>query len=200
MMQSDEGGVAGARSRDAGNWAESGPVFHAAGAPPEALNWLEGREVTGPLRGFGPLWQKTYAVALTGAAITPQEVIRTWKERFPTFWPPGNHFYKPLTGIAPGEVALINADLPGGLRFSTGVMVLYADEEQFTFTTPQGHIFAGWVTFSAFARDGQTVAQVEVLVRSPDPLMELGLRLGGYRQEDRFWAQTLGQPGRAISA
>ena len=28
-------------------------------------------------------------------------------------------------------------------------MVLYADEESFTLMTPQGHMFAGWITFSA---------------------------------------------------
>ena len=32
-----------------------------------------------------------------------------WKKRFPEFWPPGNRFYAPLTGIQPGEVALIRA-------------------------------------------------------------------------------------------
>jgi hypothetical protein len=25
---------------------------------------------------------------------------------FPTFWPTWDHFYKPLTGIAPGEVPM----------------------------------------------------------------------------------------------
>ena len=35
------------------------------------------------------------------------------------------------------------------MKLSTGVMVLYADEESFTLMTPQGHMFAGWITFSA---------------------------------------------------
>ena len=39
--------------------------------------------------------------------------------------------------------------LPGGMKLSTGVMVLYADDESFTLMTPQGHMFAGWITFSA---------------------------------------------------
>ena len=39
--------------------------------------------------------------------------------------------------------------LPGKMKLSTGVMVLYADEESFTLMTPQGHMFAGWITFSA---------------------------------------------------
>ena len=35
------------------------------------------------------------------------------------------------------------------MKLSTGVMVLYADEESFTLMTPEGHMFAGWITFSA---------------------------------------------------
>ena len=100
-------------------------------------------------------------------------------------------FYGPLTGIAPGEVALLNMALPGKMKLSTGVMVLYADEESFTLMTPQGHMFAGWITFSATERDGEMVAQAQVLMRASDPVFELGLTLGGHKQEDRFWDRTL---------
>ena len=55
-------------------------------------------------------------------------LIATWKQRFPDFWPEGNSFYGPLTGIAPGDVALLNMTLPGKMKLSTGVMVLYADD------------------------------------------------------------------------
>ena len=83
----------------------------------------------------------------------PTDLIATWKQRFPEFWPEGNSFYAPLTGIEPGEVALIGMTLPGKMKLSTGVMVLYADEESFTLMTPQGHMFAGWITFSATERE-----------------------------------------------
>ena len=58
----------------------------------------------------------------------------------------------PLTGLAPGEVARIDMDMPGRVTLSTGVLVLYADDESFTLMTPQGHMFAGWITFSAARR------------------------------------------------
>ena len=90
--------------------------------------------------------------------------------------------------------------LPGGMKLSTGVMVLYADDESFTLMTPQGHMFAGWITFSATERDDETVAQAQVLMRASDPIFELGLMLGGHRQEDKFWSQHAGQPGGATSA
>jgi hypothetical protein len=142
-------------------------------------------------RGFGKLWQKTYQARLPGDLVSPTELIALWKQRFPEFWSEGNHFYGPLTGIAPGEVALIEGTLPGKLRLSTGVMVLYADEESFTLMTPEGHVFAGWITFSAAAQDGATVAQAQVLMRASDPIFELGMMLGGHRQEDSFWNTTL---------
>jgi hypothetical protein len=42
------------------------------------------------------------------------------------------------------------------MRLSTGVMVIYADDKSFTFMTPEGHMFAGWITFSAMEQDGAT--------------------------------------------
>ena len=56
---------------------------------------------------------------------------------------------------------------------------------------PQGHMFAGWITFSAAQVDDQTVAQAQVLMRASDPIYEVGLTLGGHRQEDLFWNRTL---------
>jgi len=177
--------------RGAENWAKPVSKLHVEDVPAGAKNLVEGKQLVGPIQGFGKLWQKTYRVRLDPAVGTPTDVIRTWKERFPSFWPKGNQFYAPLTGINPGEVALIRASVAGGIKLSTGVMVLYADDESFTLMTPQGHMFAGWITFSAAEDGGATVAQAQVLMRAQDPLSELGLSLGGHRQEDRFWEQTL---------
>jgi hypothetical protein len=184
--------------RDAGNWASPVDRLAVANVPPGALDTVGGKQVVGPIQGFGKMWQKTYRVALDGAEVSPREVIETWKAEFPSFWPAGSRFHAPLTGIAPGEVALLQASVGGGLKLSTGVFVLYADEVSFTFMTPQGHMFAGWITFSADdgGGGGVTVAQCQVLIRAQDPLTELGLTLGGHRKEDRFWQDTL----RALAA
>jgi hypothetical protein len=177
--------------RDAAYWARQGTNLRVSEAPVSAINLnVNGRAVVGPMQGFGKMWRKTYRVRLEGCAATPQEVIATWKTHFPEFWPKGNRFYIPLTGIAPGEVALLNIKA-GGMPLSTGVLVLYADDESFTLMTPQGHMFAGWITFSAAEEDGCTVAQAEVLLRANDPIYELGLQLGGHQQEDKFWQHTL---------
>ena len=136
------------------------------------------------------MWQKTYrSAAARHRRRRPQEVIATWKEHFPDFWPKGNRFFAPLAGIAPGEVAALDLSMPGGLKLSTGVLVLYADDESFTLMTPQGHMFAGWITFSAFVEDGVTYAQAQVLMRAERPAVR-----------DRDDARRPQEGGRALDA
>lgn len=178
--------------RDAGYWARPVSKLTVADVPTEAKTFnVEGRQVVGPLQGFGQMWQKTYRVRLSGSSATPAEVIETWKGNFPKFWPEGASFYAPITGIAPGEVGLIDISGPAKTSLSTGVMVIYADEESFTFMTPQGHIFAGWITFSSYVQDEAPVVQAQLLIRPNDPLWEIAFRLFASRQEDEFWHQTL---------
>jgi hypothetical protein len=71
------------------------------------------------------------------------------------------------------------------------VLVIYADDESFTFMTPEGHMFAAWITFSAFLDDLTPVVQIEVLLRANDPLYEVSMALFGQRQENAFWTATL---------
>ena len=183
--------------RDAAYWAQPGSTFKVSHVPTGALNLnIDGRLAQSPLQGFGQMWQKTFRVRLKGADVKPTEVIKQWKDNFAKFWPKGNRFYAPLTGIAPGEVAVINMLIPGtlpvGLPLSTGVLVLYADDESFTLMTPQGHTFAGWITFSSYEGDGCTVAQAQVLLRAYDPIYEIGFRFfGAGKAEDTFWIRTL---------
>jgi len=184
--------------RDAAYWSSSGSSLKVTNIPSGALNLnVDGRQVVGPLQGFGQMWQKIYRIRLKAdegegvPPLTAKEIIKTWKVNFPQFWPTGNRFYGPLTGIAPGEVALLILSMPGGIRLSTGVLVLYADEESFTLMTPQGHVFAGWITFSANEVDDYIVVEAQVLMRANDPIYEIGLRFGGHKQENVFWQHTL---------
>ena len=181
------------KPRDAEYWARHAETLKVSAVADGATNInVDGRRAVGPLQGFGKMWQKTYKVPLAGTGATPAEVIKTWKENYKEFWPEGNTFYAPLAGITPGEVALLSGSLPGGVRLSTGVMVLYADDESFSFMTPQGHPFSGWITFSAYEDEDATVAQAQVLMRANDPLYEMGLRMGGHKMEDEMWQKTLG--------
>lgn len=181
-----------------GAWAK--PVEHLNSTQVKAdinLN-VDGKAISGPLRGFGQMWQKTYTIKLTGASATPQQVIQTWKENFGSFWPKENRFYAAGSKIAVNEVAVLNLAGPFGMQapggrgmVSTGVLVIYEDDVSFSFITPDGHIFAAMITFSASDEDGLK-AQVQALVRASDPLFELGARLGVVHQmEDRHWHRVL---------
>jgi hypothetical protein len=197
-----------------GDWAQPVDRLKVGGVQAGGVNLnVEGRKVTGPVQGFGQMWQKTYTIRLAGSPVTPQALIRGWKENFASFWPKGNRFYGQLTvndsplagdtgqapGIAPGQVALLNLAGPGGMTIpgggpviSTGIMVVYADDESFSFMTPEGHMFAAMITFSAERHGSDTIAQIQALVRASDPLYELTFRLGiGHKMEDDFWMQTL---------
>ena len=178
---------------DAANWAKPVDRLSAAGVTGASDDAVSGKRVTGPLVGFGQLWQKTFTVRLDGVDITPEALVAHWKQAFPTFWPKGNRFWAPMSGIAPGEVGLLElSPLPGApVRLSTGVLVIYADAESFTFMTPEGHTLSAWITFSA-RRDGDvTVAQAQALERPADPFDELAYLLGGNGQNNKFWEATL---------
>lgn len=178
-------------TRSEGTWAKPVSTL-TVNDERDAPNLVEGKRLLNPVQGFGKMWQKTYKARLIGLETTPQDVIAAWKADFPSFWPKGNDFYPPLTGLEPGEVALIKAAGPGGMTFKTGVMMIYADDESFTLMTPEGHMFAGWITFSSHDEpDGVTAAQAQVLMRAQDPISEMGLTMGGHRMENRFWEQTL---------
>lgn len=181
------------QSRDAANWAAPVDKMNVHDIPDKAINLnVEGRKPMSPLQGFGQLWQKTYRIRLAGSSAAPQEVIKVWKAHFPEFWPEGADFYGPLQGVKPGEVAVLNLAMPGGAKLSTGVRVIYADDESFAFMTPQGHMFAGMITFSAFEDADVTVIQIQALIRASDPIYETTFRLGfGHKVEDEFWFDTL---------
>ena len=195
-MPPEEGGPRDEGRRDEGHWAKPVSQFHLAHeVPADAINLnVEGRRPAGVAGGFGQMWQKTYRVQLRGATVTPKDVIAAWKSHFPEFWPRKARFYAPLDALGPGDVALLNMKIGGGVKMSTGVLVLYADDESFSFMMPEGGMFNGMITFSASTVDGHTVAQVQALIRAQDPLYEMGMKVGiAHRQEDKHWKHTLTQ-------
>lgn len=178
--------------RDVENWAEPIDSFHVENEVEGAYKGnVEGRRPTGPLQGFGQLWQKSYQVRIPGPS--PEQVITTWKEHFGDFWYPSNKFYAPAAGIAPGEIALISGG-KGPTRVTTGVRVIYADERSWSYMTPEGHPWAAIITFSAHEdEEGSSVARIHLLVRANDPLYEASFRIYTSRLEDKIWTHTLSQ-------
>jgi len=188
---------AAAPPRDATSWAPKVDRLAVGQRKGVRGTNVAGRRLTGPVQGFGKMWQKTYRMDV-GPAIEPAAAIALWRSNFPDFWPKGNRFAGALTGINPGDVALLDLAVGGGVKLSTGVFVLYADTESFTLMTPQGHMFAGWITFSAESAGDSTVVQAQVLMRASDPIYEIGMTLGGHRKEDKFWVATLRALGERL--
>ncbi|MCU0488592.1 MAG: hypothetical protein MUE67_06545 [Anaerolineales bacterium] len=190
--------VSGEQSR--AGWAKATPTIQVEEVPPGAINInVEGRKRSGALQGFGRLWQKTYQVRLAGSGKTSPQIMDLWKAKFAEFQPPENHFYPPMTGIKPNDVLFISAKVPAFpgspsiLPVSSGVTVLYADDQQFTVMTPEGFPVSGWNTFSVTDDDtGTPVAQVQSLERSSDPIYEMFDRyFGSATQQEKIWKTVL---------
>ena len=185
--------------RDQASWAR--PVERlSTTARTTGQDTVTGKRVSGPVQGFGQMWQKTFSVRVPADEHPPAAVVAHWKAAFPTFWPKGAAFYAPLAGITPGEVALLEVPpVPGSpVKMSTGVLVIYADRESFTFMTPEGHALSTWITFSAYRDEEDTVVQVQALERTSDPLIELSYMFGANRANDRFWERTLENLGASL--
>jgi anti-anti-sigma factor len=172
-------------------WAPNIVRLQAAEKPQEAMNKnVDRRRLTGPLQGFGPMWQKTYSLTINKPGLQPHDVITAMKQHLPEFQPTQNRFYPSSQGIAAGEIVLIDSSTPGGI-VSTGVLVLYADDVSFTLMTPQGHPEAGWVTFSAKNREDAVEMQIQGLARAADPLYEFAFRIVGSKFQETIWKHVL---------
>jgi hypothetical protein len=165
-----------------------------------AIN-IQGRQAIGALQGFGQLWKKTYQVRLVGLQVSASDVMQAWKENFPRFQPEGNRFYPPDEGVEPGKVMFIDSPLPivpslynrpGVVPMTSGVMVLYADDESFSVMTPEGFPVAGWNNFSVLDEEDALVAQVQSFERASDPIYEFGFRfMGGAARQEFIWRHVL---------
>lgn len=185
-----------------GIWAEPVSRLEVERVPDgvTAIN-IQGRQAIGALQGFGQLWKKTYQVRLTGVNHTASQVMQTWKENFARYQPAGNRFYPPVEGVVPGKVMFIDSPLPivpplynrpGVVPMTSGVMVLYADDESFSVMTPEGFPVAGWNHFSVYEDEDTLVAQVQSFERASDPIYEFGFRfMGGAKRQEYIWVHVL---------
>jgi len=189
-----------------GSWLGPEHSIHVRQVPPGAINInVDGRKKAGALQGFGQLWQKTYQVRLPGVELPAAQIMKLWQDNFARFQPKESRFYPPMTGIKPGEVLFIEGLVPaipgskGILPMSSGVQVIYVDDEQFTIMTPEGFPEAGWNTFSVFEADGLKTAQVQSLARAADPVYELFLKyLGSGEWQEGVWHHVLSQLAEAL--
>jgi len=75
-------------AREQTNWAKPAGPLHTGAVDAGAINLnVEGRTLTGPLKGFGQMWQKTYSVRLSGASSSTMPASSPARWRCST-WPP----------------------------------------------------------------------------------------------------------------
>jgi anti-anti-sigma regulatory factor len=192
---------------DTSHWAKPVSALTLATRIKGARNLnVGGRRAVGPVNGFGLLWQKIFRLYIKGSTVAPEQAMAALKQNFPSFQPSFNRFYPSPAGIKPGEIVLIDSMTPGG-PVSTGVLVLYADEQSFTFACPQGHPESGFVTFSGHTENSDTIVQILGLARANDPLYEAAFRFIGSKVQRRIWthvlsslAAYLGEPARIAVA
>ena len=179
-------------AREDKDWEAGNSLTPCLSLPSDVLKMVQFLKPRAPFEGFGGLRLRTYRTRLTGLALSPQKVFSTWKNEFASFWPEGNYFLTCGAGIEPGTLGVILLSMPLGMRIVTGARVMYVDETSFSLMTLQGHMFAGWITFSTFMEDNQLIIQIQALVRPGDPLYELAFLLGiGKSAEDHFWHNGL---------
>jgi Domain of unknown function (DUF1990) len=167
-----------------GNWAPKVDRLHVSGARQDKAFNVEGRRLAGPQQGFGRLYDRTFTIGL-GDVVTPEALVRDWRAHFGDFWPKSATFYGSITSIEAGDVAPLTAS-----GITTGVLVIYADDTSFSYMTPEGHMFAGMITFSARHEQSGTIAEIRMLVRPADPLWVIVWPVGR-GMEGKFWKGTL---------
>jgi hypothetical protein len=162
---------------------------------------LNARIAQEPERGFGRLWRREFRTVLGDP--DPAQVVELWRVRFDDIWPAAGRFAP--RRVRPGQTAPIEVgapEVPGAPAVQTAVEVVHSGEREFAFATPQGHMFAGVIVFSAdrgsASRNGQhrdmqgagTIARVSMRIRPNDPLYEAAWPLMRL-MEGRFWRRTL---------
>ena len=188
------------------NWAQPQKRLRVREVPPGAENLnMDGRRLTGPLQGFGPLWEKVYRVRLKGVNYPPQEVMRAWRDNFAELQPEEIHFHPPENGVKAGEVMPIDFRLPlfNGLPeiipLVSGVEIIYADDLSFTVMTPEGFPISGFNTFSVQEDANGMFAEVRSLIRTMDPVYDLGYRfMGGAQKQEGDWIKVLTNLAKAF--
>jgi anti-anti-sigma factor len=179
------------RMLDSANWAIPGAAPpNSRNIPPMILNTFRHHGVSGPLQGFGQLWEKTCLMPLGKSRLQPAGIIETLKKQFAVFSSPDTIITLPDGGITPGEIMGIKISYRYG-RLLTGALVLHCDEHSFTLITPAGHPKSGWVTFCAYRDGGNTFVQAQGLSRTSDPSFALAFHPLISHRDEYTWRHIM---------
>ena len=151
-----------------------------------------------PIQGFGKMWQKTYQVRLPRRERLADRADRDLEAALPRVLARGQPLLRPADRHRARRGGAAQHDPAGqdeALDRRDGALrrrgVVHADDAAGAHVRRLDHV-------QRTERDGETVAQAQVLMRASDPIFEMGLTLGGHKQEDRFWDADADQRRRAL--
>lgn len=142
--------------------------------------------------GVGPLFERTYAAAITGASCTPEEAIRIIRARFVTFAPAETAAFEREGReeglLEPGDELCIRIALAGRCK----VRVAGVDDRSLTLRTLRGHPEAGRITFSADHDDqGRLLFQIRSRARASGVIPFVGFLVLGKQMQARCWIRFI---------
>jgi hypothetical protein len=148
----------------------------------------EQRERVPATGGHGPLWQRDYAVALSGSERTPEDVLQLLREDFPAYSPANMaEFTRPEGASGPlevGDTMHVRITAAG----HCGVRVLHLGPRSLTLATLDGHPETGRITFGAYRDEGgRLILRIRSRARISNPLRHIGYRFVGLPAQTRVW-------------
>lgn len=142
--------------------------------------------------GDGPLLQRDFRAAFEGTELSPEQVARLVRERFPEFSPPliatfGRRQETQRTLQVGDEMDI---RLSGFGRCC--VRVVHVDGQSMTLRTLEGHPEAGRITFGAERDDeGRLVFRIRSRARIHGKLKYVGYRIAGHVLQTRMWSRFI---------
>lgn len=146
----------------------------------------ERRPVQPATDGVGPILERDFVVVVRNARLSPEELIRTVRERFPEFSPDSLARFKRPDERPIGHGDTMQVWMPGA--GTAGVRVAHVGERGFTLRTLQGHFESGMITFGADRDEqGRLVFRIRSRSSIASPIRRLMYHLGGIHVQTRIW-------------
>jgi hypothetical protein len=138
--------------------------------PPPLPDGVSHEEVQTPLGGAGPLLHRLYSGAITGAQLSPEELMARLSADPNLVAPRQISRFRKVRGeqgrMAPGDEFLVH--MPG--PWDGPVRTVEVRPDGFRFATLAGHLEAGQIEWRAWSQDGDLWFAVESWARAGDRL------------------------------
>lgn len=140
--------------------------------------------------GVGPLLQRDYWAALTGAKLRPSELLAQLRAHFQSFAPADLAAFVVRAGRPLRLGDELSIEIFGAGRCA--VRVIHLDAQSLTLATLAGHPEAGRITFGAYRSDaGEVIFHIRSRARSDSLLRLFGFVVAGEAMQTNTWSQFI---------